>query len=51
MTTAQTGVLMSLDLGRRSLTTSTNGVERPKKPLKHICFADIDGEGCFLQYG
>lgn len=34
---------MSLDLGTRSTTTSLNGHDRPKKPLKHICFADIDG--------
>ncbi len=37
---------MSLDLGTRSTTTSLNGHDRPKKPLKHICFADIDGESC-----
>lgn len=36
---------MSIDLGTRSTTTSSNGTARPKKPLKHICFADIDGEG------
>lgn len=37
-------VPMSIDLGTRSTTTSLNGAARPKKPLKHICFADIDGK-------